>query len=120
MVVWQKFVIAAEATGPRGAPWWGYLHPGGAAGSNPAGSAGGDEQAGAAHRLEPDRARGLAAHRGLEPLRHPRGASGRRAAGDRRDPLARLVAERLAGTGQHLGERLAAADAEQLDVGGLA
>src|SRR5207244_6895502 len=36
---------------------------------------------------------------------------------DRADPLVTLLAERFAGTGEHLAERLAAADAEELDLG---
>src|SRR4029079_16184585 len=66
------------------------------------------------------RARLLAAHTGLEALRDPGRAGRRWAAVDRRDAVEPLTAERLARPGEHLGQRLAAADAEQLDRAGLA
>src|SRR5438045_9515399 len=71
----------------------------------------------ALHRLEPDRAGFLARAALRKTFDDPRGAGGRDLAFDLADSLVPLLAERLARSGQHFRQRLAAADSEQLDLG---
>src|SRR5213078_2221647 len=76
----------------------------------------GDQEPGAAHGLEPDRPRLLAATESRKAFGHPCRGGGRDRPVDWRDALVALLPQLLAGCCDHLGERLTAADSQQVDV----